>query len=79
MARHSLREILVMVLTVCGALAIFSLIATRLFHLTSQGTTAGAGGFSFSLGGVSAILFSALIIAVVAIGVVLAVALRHKR
>ena len=79
MARHSLPEILMMVLTVGGALAIFSLIGTWLVNLTSRGLASGTGGFVFSISRVSAILFSILIAAVVAIGVGLAVALRSRR
>ena len=79
MTRHSLAEILLMVLAVGGAVAIFSLIGSRLVHFTSQGSAAGAGGIGLTVGGISAVLFSVLIVVVVAIAVALAVALRSKR
>ena len=79
MARHSLAEILIIVLAVCGALAMFSLIGTWLVRLTTRGTPPGGFGITFAFGGISTILFSVLIVAVIAIVVALAVSLKSKR
>lgn len=79
MARHNLREIVLMVLAVLGGLAILLLLGTRLIHLTATSTTAGTGGevrsFVF---GVSASLFALAMVAVVAIVVALAVFLWRR-
>jgi len=66
MTRHSLAEILLMVLAVCGALAILSLIGTGLLHPTAQ-HAASNRVFAVSSAGFRAIVFSVLIVAVVAI------------
>ena len=79
MTRHSLAEILVMVLALCGAVAILSLIATGLLRLTARATPPGTGGIGVSVGGVSMIVFSVLIIAVVAIVIALSLTLKSRR
>jgi hypothetical protein len=79
MTRHRLAEILLMVLAVSGAVAILSLIGTGLLRLAARGTPPGAGGIAFSVGGVSMIVFSILIVAVVGIVIALAVTLTLKR
>ena len=73
MARHNLREIVLMVLAVLGGLGILLLIGTRLIHVTAGTTTAGTGGMEAVVGGVSVKLFALAIVAVVAIVVGLAV------
>jgi len=78
MTRHSLAEILLMVLAVCGALAILSLIGTGLLHLAARSTPAGTGGIGFSVGGVSVIVFSVLIVLVSAIVIALMLTLRSR-
>ena len=78
MTRHSLAEILVMVLAVFGALAILSLIATGLLRLAARATPPGTAGIGFSVGGVSMIVFSVLIVAV-AIVIALTLALKSRR
>lgn len=79
MARHNLREIVLMVLAVLGGLAILLLLGTRLIHLTATSTTAGTGGGVRSLVfGVSASLFALAMVAVVAIVVALAVFLWRR-
>jgi len=79
MTRHSLAEILLMVLAVSGAVAILSLIGTGLLRLTARGTPPGAGGVVFSVGGVRMIVFSILIVAVVAIVIALTLTLKGRR
>ena len=79
MTRHSLAEILLMVLAVCGALAILSLIGTELLHLTARSTPPGTGGVVFISGGVSTRVFSIVLLAVVAIIFALILALRSRR
>jgi len=66
MTRHSLAEILLMVFAVCGVLAILSLIGAGLFHLAAQ-HAASNRVFAVSSAGFRAIVFSVLIVAVVAI------------
>jgi hypothetical protein len=72
MTRHTLAERLLIVLAVCGALAILSLIGTRF-------VPSGAVGISFSAGGVTATLFTVLIVTVFVIALVLVFAIRSKR
>jgi hypothetical protein len=72
MTRHTLAEHLMIVLAVCGAIAIFSLIGARL-------VPAGSLGISFSVGGVTAALFTVLVVTVVVIGLALVFALRSRR
>jgi len=79
MTRHSPAEILVMVLAICGAVAILSLIATGLLRLTARATPPGTGGIGVSAGGVTMIVFSVLIVAVVAIVIALSLALKSRR
>ena len=78
MTRHSLAEILLMVLAVCGALAILSLIGTGLLHLTARSMPPGTGGIGFSIGGLSAIVFSVLVVAVVAIIIAVMVSFKSR-
>jgi hypothetical protein len=80
MTRHSLAEILLMVLAVCGALAILSLIGTELLHLTARSTPpGGTGGIVSISGGISTKVFSVFLLAVVAIIIALILALRSRR
>jgi hypothetical protein len=79
MTRHSLAEILLMVLAVCGTLAVLSLVGLWLVHLSSTGAPEGASGVSFSVRKVSAISFTGLIVALVVIALALALSLRNKR
>jgi len=79
MTRHSLAEILLMVLAVCGALAILSLIGTGILHLAARSTPPGAFGIAASTGGICVIVFSVLIVAVIAIVIALTFALRSRR
>ena len=79
MTRHSLAEILLMVLAVCGALAILSLIGTGLLHLTARSTRPGTGGVVLISGGVSTKVFSVVLLAVIAIIIALILALRSRR
>jgi hypothetical protein len=79
MTRHSPAEILLMVLAVCGAVAILSLIGTGLLRLTAGPTPPVTRGIGFSVGGVSMIVFSVLIIAVVGIVIALTLTLKSKR
>ena len=72
MTRHTLAERLVIGLAICGALTIFSLIGTRL-------VPTGSVGISFSVGRVTAALFTVLIVTVVVIGLALVFALRSRR
>ena len=75
MARHNLREIVLMVLAVLGGLGILLLICTRLIHVTTGSPTPGTGGVGAVVGGVGVNLFAMLIVTVVAFVVVLAVLL----
>ncbi len=79
MTRPSRAEILLMVLAVCGALAILFLIGTGLLHSAARSTPPGTGGIAVSVGGVSVIVFSVLIVAVIAIAIALTFALRSRR
>lgn len=79
MTRHSPAEILLMVLAVCGAVAILSLIGTGLLRLAASPTPPVTRGIGFSVGGVSMIVFSVLIIAVVGIVIALTLTLKSKR
>jgi hypothetical protein len=72
MTRHTLAERLLIVLAVCGALTIISLIGTRF-------VPPGAVGISFSVGGVTVVLFTVLIVTLVVIGLALVYALRSRR
>jgi hypothetical protein len=77
MTRHSKAEILSMVLAVCGALVIFFLIGTGLLHFAARGIPAGTSGIDVSVGGISVIVFSLLIVAVIAIAIALKFASRR--
>jgi uncharacterized membrane protein len=77
MTRHSLAEILLMVLAVCGALAILSLIITGLLHLTAQ-HAASNRVFAVSSAGLRAVVFSVLIVTVVAIIIAVRLAFRSR-
>ena len=77
MTRPSPAEILLMVLAVCGAVAILSLIGTGLLRLPARATPPGTVGIGLSIGGVSLIVFSVVIVAVVAI--VIALTLKSRR
>jgi hypothetical protein len=77
MTRHSLAEILLMVLAVCGALAILLLVGTGLLHLTAQ-HAARNWAFSVSLAGLRAVVFSVLIVTVVAIIIAVTLAFRSR-
>jgi hypothetical protein len=79
MTRHSPAEVLLMVLAVCGALAILFLIGTGLLHFAARSTPPGIGGIAVSVGGVSVIVFSVLLVAMVAVVVAVTFALRSKR
>ena len=79
MTRHSLAEILLMVLAVCGVLAILSLVGLWWIHLPSTGAPQGASGVSFSVRRVSTISFSTVIVTVVVIAFALALCLRKRR
>lgn len=68
-----------MVLAVCGALAILFLIGTGLLHFAARSTPPGIGGIAVSVGGVSVIVFSVLLVAMVAVVVAVTFALRSKR
>jgi hypothetical protein len=78
MARHSFREIVLMVLAVLGGLGILLLIGTRLIHVTASSAPAGTGGVGAVVGGFGVGLFGLAIIAMVAIAVVLAVFLWRR-
>ena len=78
MARHNLREIVLMVLAVLGGLGILLLIGTRLIHVTAGSTTAGTGGVGAVVGGFGVSLFALAIVVVAAIVVVLAVFLSRR-
>jgi hypothetical protein len=78
MARHNLREIVLMVLAVLGGLGILLLIGTRLINVTAGFTTAGTGGVGAVVGGVSVSLFAVLLFAAVAIILALAVFLWRR-
>ena len=75
MTRQSLAEVLLIVLAVCGALAIVSLVGLWWLHLLSAGTPTGAGGFAFSVKRVNAILFAKVMVTVTVVVIALAVAL----
>ena len=79
MTRHRLAEILLMVLAVCGALAIFSLIGKGLLNLSARGTPPGSGGVAFRFGGVSVWVFSVFLLAAVAIVIALVLTLKSRR
>jgi hypothetical protein len=79
MTRHPPAEIVLMVLAVCGAVAILSMIVTGLFHLAARSTPPGTGGIGVSVGGLTAIVFSVLLVAMVAVVVAVSLALRSKR
>jgi uncharacterized membrane protein len=80
MTRHSLAEILLMVLAICGALAILCLVGLWVVHLSSSGTPpGGSGGVTFSVSRVSSTSFSAVIAMVVVIAFALALSLRNRR
>ena len=78
MTRHSLAEILLMVLAVCGALAILSLIGTGLLHLTARSMPPGDWAFSVSSAGLRAVVFSVFIVAVVAIVIAVMLSFRSR-
>jgi hypothetical protein len=78
--RPSLAEILLMVLAVCGALAILSLVGLWLVHLTSYATPQGdSGGVTFSVRKTSVTSLSTVIAMVVVIAFALALSLRSRR
>jgi hypothetical protein len=79
MTRHSLAEILLMVLAVCGALAILSLIGTGLLRVAARSAPPGTFGIAASAGGVSVIVFSLLIVAAIGIVIALTFVLRSRR
>jgi len=77
MTRHSLAEILLMVLAVCGVLAILSLIGAGLFHPAAP-HAASNRVFAVSSAGFRAIVFSVLIVAVVAIIIAVMASFRSR-
>ncbi len=77
MTRHSLAEILLMVLAVCGVLAILSLIGAGLLHPAAQ-HAASNRVFAVSSAGFRAIVFSVLIVAVVGIIITVMASLRAE-
>ena len=79
MTRHRLAEVLLMLLAVCGALAILSLVGLRWVHLPSAGTSAGVGGSAFSVSRVNAILFAKVMVALVVIAFALVLSIRSRR
>jgi hypothetical protein len=79
MTRHSLAEVLLMVLAVCGALAILSLVGLWLVHFSSYGTPHGASGVSFSVRRTSVTAWSTVIAMMVVIAFALALSLRSRR
>jgi hypothetical protein len=79
MTRHSLAEVLLMVLAVCGALAILSLVGLWLVHFSSYGAPHGASGGSFSVRRTSVTAWSTVIAMVVVIAFALALSLRSRR
>ena len=78
MTRHSLAEILLMVLAVCGVLAILLLVGAGLLHPAARSMPPGTGGIGFSIGGLRAIVFSVLIVAVVAIIIAVMASFRSR-
>jgi hypothetical protein len=79
MARHNLREVVLMVLTVFVGVGILLLIGNSLTHLTASSIAHGSnGGVAFSVSRFSVNLFAMLIMGVVAILVVLAVWLKQR-
>jgi hypothetical protein len=79
MTRHSLAEIVLMVLAVCGVLAILSLVGLWWIHLPTAATPPGGSGFAISLRRVSVVSFSKVMVAVVVIAFALAVSIRSRR
>jgi hypothetical protein len=79
MTRHRPAEIILMIMAVCGAVAILSLIGTGLLRLAARATHPASGGIVFSVGGISRIGFSVLMVAVVAIVIALTLALKRRR
>ena len=79
MARHSLREIVLMVLAVLGGLGILLLIGSRLIYFMAGSMTPGtSGGVGAVVGGIGVNLFAMSIVAVVAIIVALAIFLWRR-
>jgi hypothetical protein len=80
MTRHSPAEILLMVLAVCGALAILSLVGGWLTHFRSYVTPqGGSGGFTFSVRRTTVTLFSTVLAMMVVIAFALVIFLRSRR
>jgi hypothetical protein len=79
MTRHSLAEILLMVLAVCGVLAILSLVGLWWVHLPTAGTPHGTFGFIFSVRRVTVISFSKVMVAVVVIAFAVVLSIRSRR
>lgn len=74
MARHNLREVVLMVLTVMVGVGILLLVGAALVHSTASPIPLGSnGGVAFSVSRFSVNLFAMLIVAVFAIVVGLAV------
>jgi hypothetical protein len=78
MTRHSLAEILLMVLAVCGALAILSLVGAGLLHLAARSMAPGDWAFSVSSAGLRAVVFSVFIVAVIAIVIAVILSFRSR-
>jgi hypothetical protein len=78
MTRHGLAEILLMVLALCGALAILSLIGTGLLRVAARSTPPGSSGVAVSSGGISVWVFSVFLLAVVAIVIAVRLALKSR-
>jgi hypothetical protein len=66
-----------MVLAICGALAILSLVGTGLLHLTAQ-HAASNRVFAVSSVGLRAVVFSVLIVTVVAIIIAVRLSFRSR-
>lgn len=79
MTRHRLAEILLMVLAVCGALAILSLVGLWFVHASASATPPGTSGGGFTLRRVSSISLTRLMVAVVVIALPLVLSLRRRR
>lgn len=79
MTRHSLAEILLMVLAVCGVLAILSLVGLWWVHLASAGTPPGASGFAISVRRVSVVSSAKVMMAVVVIAFAVILSIRSRR
>jgi hypothetical protein len=77
MSRHSLAEILLMVLAVCGALAILSLVGAGLLHPAAQ-HAASNRVFAVSSAGLRAIVFSVLVVALAAIIIAVILSFRSR-